>query len=117
MGCAAPQATPVAAEAPGFLRAAATRSIPQDVVGSATRVRQFAHWPMVRADRVLRASLIWTALISVLFLVLDGHTLGQVRAFWIGQLPLDLLLAWSSWRVCKLATGAVRRFWGVLGAV
>jgi diguanylate cyclase (GGDEF)-like protein len=71
---------------------------------------------MLRADPALQAALLGTALIGALFLVLDGRTQAQVRAFWIGQLPLDLLLAWSSWRVFRLATGAIRRFWGVLGA-
>ncbi len=98
--------------------AAASRSIPQDVLGSAVRVRQwFGHWPLLRADRVLRASVLWTVLIAALFVVLPDRTEWQVRAYWIGQLPLDLMLAWSSWKVFKLATGALRRFWGVLGAV
>jgi len=98
--------------------AAASRSIPQDVLGSAVRLRQWlGRWPLLRADRVLRASVLWTALIAALFVVLPDRTEWQVRAYWIGQLPLDLMLAWSSWKVFKLATGALRRFWGVLGVV
>jgi diguanylate cyclase (GGDEF)-like protein len=87
------------------------------VLGSATRLWHFGHWPMLRADRVLRASVLWTLLVAALFVVLSGSTQWQVRAFWLGRLPVDLMLAWSSWRVFKLATGAIRRFWAVLGAV
>jgi diguanylate cyclase (GGDEF)-like protein len=47
---------------------------------------------------------------------LAGQENRQVRAFWLFQPPLDVLLAYSSWRVCRKATGALRRFWRVLAA-
>ena len=63
----------------------------------------------------------WTLVAAVLFFALPGATetgtLWQVRVFWIFQLPLDGLLAYSSWRVCRLATGAARRFWRILASV
>ncbi|GIE93256.1 GGDEF domain-containing protein [Paractinoplanes rishiriensis] len=71
---------------------------------------------MVR-DPLLRLGALWTALIAVVFFALSGYTDWQVRAFWLGQLPLDALLAWSSYQVFRIATGPVRRFWGVLTAV
>jgi diguanylate cyclase (GGDEF)-like protein len=68
-------------------------------------------------DPLLRGAVLWTTLVGVLFFALAGETDWQVRLYWFGQLPLDALLAWSSWRVFKLATGAARRFWAVLGSV
>ncbi|SNY66460.1 GGDEF domain-containing protein [Paractinoplanes atraurantiacus] len=72
---------------------------------------------MLRRDPLLRAYLGWTALACVLFLVLDGNTSGQVRAFWAFQPPLDLALAICSWRVARLVTGPIRRFWRVMATV
>jgi len=71
----------------------------------------------LRRDPVLLAFVAWTGLAALLFLLLDGHAAGQVRVFWAFQAPMDLMLAFCSWRVARLATGAVRRFWLVLTAV
>jgi diguanylate cyclase (GGDEF)-like protein len=59
----------------------------------------------------------WTALGSVLIFLISGHTSRQVQVFWVFQPPLDVVLALSSWRVYRIATGAVRRFWRILAAV
>ncbi|GAA0576322.1 hypothetical protein GCM10010172_71370 [Paractinoplanes ferrugineus] len=68
----------------------------------------------LRRDPVMIAAVLWTvAGIGMLF-TLSGHESGQVRAFWAFQPPLDALLAYSAWRVCRMATGALRRFWRVL---
>ncbi|MEV4351810.1 GGDEF domain-containing protein [Actinoplanes sp. NPDC049596] len=72
---------------------------------------------MIRRDPLLRVFLGWTILAFVVFLVLHGQTSWQVRAFWAFQPPLDLGLALCSWRVARLATGPIRRFWRVLAAV
>ena len=86
------------------------------------RVRRwFSHAPELRRDPVMRAVVLWTGFAGVLFFALAGdsiaHTTWQVRVFWFCQLPLDALLAYSSWRVFRFATGAARRFWRVLGCV
>ena len=53
----------------------------------------------------------WTLLGIALFFVLQGHSDTQVDVYWTFQVPLDALLAYSSWRVFRIATGAIRRFW------
>ncbi|HEX5199609.1 diguanylate cyclase domain-containing protein [Paractinoplanes rhizophilus] len=73
-----------------------------------------------RRDPLLIGAVAWTALAAVIFFALSAdtetNTLWQVRAYWIFQLPLDGLLAYSSWRVFRVAAGATRRFWLVLAA-
>ena len=76
--------------------------------------RWVADLPPLRRDPVMVMAGLWTLLATVLLLALDGHADGQVRVFWWFQPPLDALLAYSSWRVSRVATGAVRRFWRVL---
>ncbi|WP_043512123.1 MULTISPECIES: GGDEF domain-containing protein [unclassified Actinoplanes] len=68
---------------------------------------------MVR-DPITLAAVAWTALGLVLLFALAGHYNSQVRVFWLFQPPLDLLVAYSSWRVSRIATGAVGRFWRML---
>lgn len=70
----------------------------------------------LRRDPWLLGLLVWTGLTLVTFLVLAGHTQWQVRAFWAFQPATDLMLAFFSWRVARLATGAIRRYWLVLAA-
>jgi diguanylate cyclase (GGDEF)-like protein len=69
-------------------------------------------------DPLLVGAVAWTVLAAIIFFALSGdtatHTLWQVRTFWFFQLPLDGLLAYSSWRVFRVATGATRRFWLIL---
>jgi diguanylate cyclase len=60
------------------------------------------------------AAVLWALVGTGLLLALDGQANGQVRVFWAFQPPLDALLAYSSWRVARLATGAARRFWLVM---
>jgi diguanylate cyclase len=60
------------------------------------------------------AAVLWTLAGVGMIFTFSGHTDGQVRAFWAFQPPLDVLLTYSSWRVCRMATGALRRFWRVL---
>ncbi|BBH70430.1 hypothetical protein ACTI_71150 [Actinoplanes sp. OR16] len=72
--------------------------------------------PALRQDPLLTAAGWWTILAVILFFTLSGHTEAQVRIYWAFQVPLDLLLAYSSWRVSRVATGATRRFWRVLTA-
>jgi len=72
--------------------------------------------PALHRDRVLLGILLWTGLAGVLFFLLAGHTDWQIRVFWLAQPPLDAVLVTCAWRVCKIATGAVRRFWLVLVA-
>ncbi|WP_030434210.1 GGDEF domain-containing protein [Actinoplanes subtropicus] len=82
------------------------------------RLRQ---WPSLGRDPLLLASSALTLVAAVLFVALAGpsetSTLWQVRTFWVAQLPLDALLAYSSWRVLPVATGATRRFWRILAGV
>ncbi|WIM93635.1 GGDEF domain-containing protein [Actinoplanes oblitus] len=68
----------------------------------------------IRRDPVLLGAFGWTALGLVLLFVLAGHYNSQVRVFWLFQPPLDLLLAYSAWRVSRIASGPVRRFWRLL---
>ncbi|MBM2619615.1 GGDEF domain-containing protein [Actinoplanes sp. LDG1-06] len=70
----------------------------------------------LRRDPWLLAMLAWTGLTFILFTVFNGNAEWQVRIFWTFQPPLDVLLAFFSWRVARLATGAIRRFWLVLAA-
>jgi diguanylate cyclase (GGDEF)-like protein len=80
---------------------------------AAVRIRQ-ALALALRHDPVLIAAALWTlAGLGMLFFVAE-HGDGQVRTFWAFQPPLDALLAYSSWRVFRMATGALRRFWRVL---
>ncbi|WP_433797511.1 diguanylate cyclase domain-containing protein [Actinoplanes sp. CA-252034] len=65
----------------------------------------------IRHDPVLAVATAWTLLGTALFFVLQGHSDAQVNVYWAFQPPLDLLLAYSSWRVFRIATGATRRFW------
>ncbi|MBB2949217.1 diguanylate cyclase (GGDEF)-like protein [Actinoplanes lutulentus] len=70
--------------------------------------------PALRHDPLLTAATWWTILAVILLFTLAGHTESQVRVFWAFQVPLDVLLAYSSWRVSRVATGPTRRFWRVL---
>ena len=65
-------------------------------------------------DPVIVASVLWTVLGTVLFFTAAGDTVTQVRVFWIFQPPLDLILVFCSWRVGRLATGPIRKFWLVV---
>jgi diguanylate cyclase len=76
--------------------------------------RWVADLPPLRRDPVMVAAGLWTLLACVLLFVLDLHGDAQVRVFWWFQPPLDAVLAYSSWRVSRIATGTVRRFWLVL---
>ncbi|MFI5893663.1 diguanylate cyclase domain-containing protein [Actinoplanes sp. NPDC051513] len=73
-----------------------------------------------RRDPLLIGAVAWTVFAAVIFIALSPdtatNTLWQVRTFWFFQLPLDGLLAYSSWRVFRVATGATRRFWLVLAS-
>ncbi|MCO8270450.1 GGDEF domain-containing protein [Actinoplanes sp. TRM 88003] len=71
----------------------------------------------LRRDPLLLTFVGWTGVVALLFFLLDGHPEWQARVFWAGQPPMDVALAICSWRVARLATGAVRRFWLVLAAV
>ncbi|MFD0523361.1 GGDEF domain-containing protein [Paractinoplanes durhamensis] len=62
------------------------------------------------------AAALWALAGVGLLFTFDDHHNSQVRVFWLFQPPLDLLLAYSSWRVARKATGALRRFWRVLAA-
>jgi diguanylate cyclase (GGDEF)-like protein len=68
----------------------------------------------IRHDPALAVASAWTLLGAVLFFVLHGHSDTQVNVFWAFQPPLDALLAYSAWRVFRIATGATRRFWRLL---
>ncbi|WP_067501072.1 bifunctional diguanylate cyclase/phosphodiesterase [Actinoplanes sp. TFC3] len=70
-------------------------------------------WRVLRRDRVLQGIVLWSLLIVLLFVLLRPAA-RQVEIFWVAQIPLDMLLAWFSWRVHLQASGATRRFWGVL---
>jgi diguanylate cyclase (GGDEF)-like protein len=68
-------------------------------------------------DPLMSAAVLWTGLAALFFYLLAASTDWQVRAFWAFQLPLDALLVYSSWRVVRIASGPIRRFWRVLTAV
>ena len=80
--------------------------------GTAPPPRRAARW-----DPVLLSMILWTALAAGLFFVFSGNTTRQVQIYWAMQLPLDGVLAYFSWRVQRIAAGAVRRFWRILTAV
>jgi diguanylate cyclase (GGDEF)-like protein len=71
----------------------------------------------LRSDPLIGAAVAWMALAAVLFFSLDDVTVWQVRTFWAFQLPLDAMFAFCSWRVSRVATGPIRRFWRILTAV
>ncbi|MFI1988875.1 diguanylate cyclase domain-containing protein [Actinoplanes sp. NPDC020271] len=75
-------------------------------------------WQAWRRDPAMLAAITWTVLAGVLLFSVDGANT-QVRLFWIFQPPLDLLLAWSSWQVFRVAKHPMRRFWRLMacGAV
>ena len=75
---------------------------------SRSSVRRLAH------DPVLVGCVLWTAIACALFIAVRGDGASQVRIFWLFQPPLDAVLAWSCWRVYRMAAGAIRRFWLVL---
>jgi diguanylate cyclase len=78
----------------------------------------YGYAPLLRRDPLLRGSLLLTAVVGVLFFVLEGDTDWQVRVFWLGQLPVDLMLAYSSWKIFKIVQGrGLRRFWAILWGV
>ncbi|WP_097326831.1 GGDEF domain-containing protein [Paractinoplanes atraurantiacus] len=64
-------------------------------------------------DPLVLAAVLWTLAGAGVLYALDAAN-DQVRAFWAFQPPLDALLAWSAWRVHRMATGAIRRFWLVM---
>ncbi|HWS34002.1 MAG TPA: GGDEF domain-containing protein [Actinoplanes sp.] len=68
----------------------------------------------LRQDPVLTVAVAWTLLGSALFLVFSGDPGTQVGTFWLFQPPLDVMFAFCSWRVSRMAAGANRRFWLVL---
>jgi diguanylate cyclase (GGDEF)-like protein len=85
------------------------------VDGTTSRRRRWTgRAPAFHRDPLLIAAVLWTLLATVLFFVLDGDSNGQVKVYWLFQPPLDLLLAYSSWRVSRIATGPIRRFWRIL---
>ncbi|MBU2669111.1 GGDEF domain-containing protein [Actinoplanes bogorensis] len=47
--------------------------------------------------------------------VLSGHANGQVQVFWAAQPLLDAMVAYASWRVVRISSGAQRRFWLAMG--
>lgn len=77
----------------------------------------FGHAPLLRGDPVLRGMALLTGLAGVLFFLLQGQSDNQVQVFWLCQVPLDAVLAICSWRIHRLATGAIRRFWRILAGV
>ena len=86
-----------------------SRSVPGSLLGTSPARRLWL-------DPILVASVLWTALGCVLFFVADDHN-SQVQVFWAFQPPLDLVLAWYSWRVYRIAAGTLRRFWLILASV
>jgi diguanylate cyclase (GGDEF)-like protein len=83
--------------------------------GQATR--WLSHARVLIRDRVLLVGGVWTLLAAILFAVLHPHADRMVSVFWLFQPPLDLILAVCSWRVHRLATGPIRRFWLVMAGV
>ncbi|MEU4420452.1 GGDEF domain-containing protein [Actinoplanes sp. NPDC024001] len=72
--------------------------------------------PVIRRDPVLTAAGWWTAAAVILLFAFHGNFEAETQIYWAFQVPLDALLAYSSWQVARIATGAVRRFWIVLTA-
>ncbi|WP_328470416.1 GGDEF domain-containing protein [Actinoplanes sp. NBC_00393] len=70
--------------------------------------------PVLRRDPVLTAAIWWTVAGVVLLFAFDSNAEAKGLIFWSFQVPLDALLAYSSWQVARIATGAIRRFWLVL---
>jgi diguanylate cyclase (GGDEF)-like protein len=89
-------------------RAQAAASGGRAVSGSAGRASA------LRRDPVLIGIVAWTALACLLLVTLAGHTGWQVRVFWTFQPVTDVILTVCSWRVHRLAGGAIRRFWLVM---
>ncbi|WP_239118494.1 GGDEF domain-containing protein [Paractinoplanes ferrugineus] len=71
----------------------------------------------MRSDPLIGAAVAWMVIAAILFFALQSWTVWQVRTFWAFQLPLDALFAYCSWRVSRIATGPVRRFWLILTGV
>jgi diguanylate cyclase (GGDEF)-like protein len=88
------------------------------VIGPDAQTRRWIdHARVIRRDPLLLIMLGWTLLAAVLFTALFSHAGWPVKLFWTFQPPLDFFLALCSWRVYRLATGAIRRFWLVMTAV
>jgi len=73
-----------------------------------------SHLPALRRDPILLAMLAWTLLAAILFVALAGRTGWQVKVFWGFMPPLDAVMPLSAWRIHRIATGPIRRFWLVL---
>ncbi len=71
---------------------------------------------VLRRDPWLLGLVALTGIAFILFTMFEGRALWQVRAFWTAQPPFDVVLTICSWRVARLATGPVRRFWLMLAA-
>jgi diguanylate cyclase (GGDEF)-like protein len=65
-------------------------------------------------DPLLVAATLWTVLAVGLFFLFHRDSNASVQTYWAFQPPLDLLIVYSSWRVCRIATGPTRRFWRIL---
>jgi diguanylate cyclase len=70
--------------------------------------------PVFHRDPLLIAATLWSVLATTLFFAFDRDSNSQVGVFWAFQPPLDVLLAYSAWRVSRIATGPTRRFWRIL---
>ncbi|GAA4601019.1 diguanylate cyclase (GGDEF)-like protein [Actinoplanes octamycinicus] len=68
----------------------------------------------LRRDPVLLALCGFTLLGCLLFVLLDGRTIDQVRVYWAAQVPLDAALAYGGWRLRQLAHVRFRRFWTMI---
>ncbi|GAA0523148.1 hypothetical protein Ade02nite_96500 [Paractinoplanes deccanensis] len=96
----------------GALAAEDDKVIPSDkVMRERSVLSTLAH--AIRRDPLLVTAVLWTLAGAGLLWSLDQAN-DQVRVFWALQPPLDALLAYSAWRVHRMATGAVRRFWLVM---
>ncbi|MEV6305551.1 GGDEF domain-containing protein [Actinoplanes sp. NPDC051861] len=69
---------------------------------------------MIRRDPLLNSAAWLTGVAVLLLFVFSRSDNAQVQVFWAFQVPLDVLLAYSAWRVTRVATGPIRRFWRVL---
>ncbi|KHD76501.1 histidine kinase [Actinoplanes utahensis] len=67
----------------------------------------------IRQDPVLAVATAWTLLGTALLFLVDSAD-ARVNVFWAFQPALDALLAYSAWRVSRIAVGAIRRFWRML---
>jgi diguanylate cyclase (GGDEF)-like protein len=63
---------------------------------------------------VLAVAVAWTLLGASLLFILHGQADAQVNVFWAFQPPLDAMLAYASWRISRIATGPIRRFWRMM---